>query len=117
MVAGRSTRWFHFVMGPNSRTMSTYWWDSLWTLPRAAWPVRATIGARSRNASATPVTRLVAPGPSVAMATAACPVRRPWTSAMKAAPCSWRVVMWRIRSVRDSASRTSIVSSPGTEKT
>src|SRR5688500_13149667 len=36
---------------------------------------------------------------------------------MKAAPCSWRVVTWRICSLRLSASRTSIVSSPGTEKT
>ena len=36
---------------------------------------------------------------------------------MNAAPCSWRVVMCRTVSVRDSASRMSIVSSPGTEKT
>src|SRR6478752_3300896 len=64
-----------------------------------------------------PVMRFVAPGPRVDMATAAWPVNRPWTSAMNAAPCSWRVVTWRIRSDRLSASRTSIVSSPGTEKT
>ena len=48
----------------------------------------ATIGARSRDASAMPVRRFVAPGPRVAMATAARPVRRPWTSALNAAPCS-----------------------------
>jgi hypothetical protein len=36
---------------------------------------------------------------------------------MKAAPCSWRVVTWRTVGRRDNASRTSIVSSPGTEKT
>src|SRR5258705_4566318 len=36
---------------------------------------------------------------------------------MNAAPCSWRVVMWRRAPCRLSASRTSIVSSPGTEKT
>src|SRR3954454_20690204 len=36
---------------------------------------------------------------------------------MNAAPCSWRVVTCWICVCRDSASRTSIVSSPGTEKT
>src|SRR5262245_35363551 len=36
---------------------------------------------------------------------------------MKAAPCSWRVVMWRTWPWPLSASRMSIVSSPGTEKT
>ena len=46
-------------------------------------------------ASATPVKRFVAPGPRVAKQTLALPVSRPWTSAMKAAPCSWRV--WRKR--------------------
>ena len=51
------------------------------------------------------------------MATAARPVRRPYTSAMNAAPCSWRVVTCRIDSERESDSRRSRVSSPGTEKT
>src|SRR5437763_16950426 len=36
---------------------------------------------------------------------------------MKAAPCSWRVVMWRTSARLPSASRMSIVSSPGTENT
>ena len=58
-----STRVFHFVTGSSIRTMSTTWWASLWSLDDAAWPVIATIGARSRNASATPVMRFVAPGP------------------------------------------------------
>ena len=44
-------------------------------------------------ASATPVTRLVAPGPRVAKQTPASPVNRPYTSAIKAAPCSCRVRM------------------------
>ncbi len=96
MALIRSTRVFHFVTGSIIRTMSTTWWASLWSLDDAAWPVIATIGARSRKASATPVTRFVAPGPSVPIATAARPVSRPWTSAMNAAPCSWRVVTWRI---------------------
>ncbi len=33
------------------------------------WPVMATIGTESRKALAIPVTRLVAPGPEVAMHT------------------------------------------------
>ena len=71
----RSTRVFHFVTGSSIRTMSTTWCASLWSLVEAAWPVMATIGARSRYASATPVMRLVAPGPRVAIATAARPVK------------------------------------------
>ena len=43
-----STRGFHFVTGSSMRTMSTNWWASLWSLSRPAWPVIATIGARSR---------------------------------------------------------------------
>ena len=117
IASTRSTRVFHFVTGASIWTISTTWWASLWSLSEEAWPVIATIGARSRYASAMPVTRFVAPGPSVPIATAARPVRRPWTSAMNAAPCSCRVVTWRTDSVRDSASRMSIVSSPGTEKT
>ena len=77
IASTRSTRVFHFVTGSNIRTMSTTWWASLWSLSELAWPVIATIGARSRKASAMPVMRFVAPGPSVAIATAARPVRRP----------------------------------------
>ena len=77
MASTRSTLVFHFVTGSIIRTMSTTWWASLWSLTLDACPVIATIGALSRKASATPVTRFVAPGPSVAIATAALPVRRP----------------------------------------
>ena len=41
------------------------WCDSLCIRSRSAWPVSATSGERSRNASATAVIRFVAPGPSV----------------------------------------------------
>ena len=88
IASTRSTRWFHFVIGRSMPTTSTSWCDSLWSDAVLTCPVSATIGARSRNASAMPVTRFVAPGPSVAIATAQRPVRRPYTSAMKAAPCS-----------------------------
>ena len=59
---------------------------------------------------------LDAPGPRVARHTPARPARRPQTSAMKAAPCSWRTATKRIDESR-SASFRSRVSSPGTPKT
>ena len=75
-------RTFHFVTGLNIETTSMCWWDSLCIRSRSAWPVSATSGERSRNASATPVSRLVAPGPSVPRQTPAPRVRRPYMSAM-----------------------------------
>ena len=51
--------------GGSIETTSMYWCDSLCIRSRSAWPVSATSGERSSNASATPVTRFVAPGPSV----------------------------------------------------
>ncbi len=77
MIAGSWTRAFHFVTGFIIRTTSMYWWLSLCISERLVCPVSATTGARSRNASASPVTRLVAPGPSVPRQTPAWPVRRP----------------------------------------
>mmetsp|Transcript_36610 Transcript_36610/g.91195 ORF Transcript_36610/g.91195 Transcript_36610/m.91195 type:complete len:204 (+) Transcript_36610:838-1449(+) len=55
-----------------------------------AWPVMATMGTESRCASASPVTRLVAPGPDVAMHTATRPVHLAYPSAANTSPCSWR---------------------------
>jgi hypothetical protein len=66
----------------NIETTSMCWWDSLCMRSRSACPVSATSGERSRNASATAVMRLVAPGPSVPRQTPARPVRRPYISAM-----------------------------------
>ena len=75
-------RTFHFVTGLNIETTSMCWCDSLCIRSRSACPVSATSGERSRNASATAVIRLVAPGPSVPRQTPACLVRRPYMSAM-----------------------------------
>ena len=76
------SRTFHFVTGRSIETTSMCWCDSLCIRSRSAWPVSATSGERSRNASATPVTRFVAPGPSVPRHTPALRVRRPYMSAM-----------------------------------
>src|SRR5215475_3513260 len=53
--------------------------------------VMAIIGERSRKAEPTPVARLVAPGPSVAMHSPGLPVMRPLTSAAKPAEPSCAV--------------------------
>ena len=82
MIRGLVSRAFHFVTGLNIETTSMYWWDSLCMRSRSPWPVSATSGERSRNASATPVIRFVAPGPSVPRQTPARWVSRPYMSAM-----------------------------------
>ena len=82
ITAGDCSRTFHFVTGLNIETTSMYWCDSLCMRSRSPWPVSATSGAWSRNASATAVTRLVAPGPSVPRQTPAVRVSRPYMSAM-----------------------------------
>ena len=51
-------------------------------------PVMATMGTESKRASASPVTRFVAPGPDVAMQTPTSPVTLPYPSAAKISPCS-----------------------------
>ena len=55
----------------------------------------ATMGTESMWASAIGVTRLVAPGPEVAMHTPTRPVAAAYPSAAWPAPCSWRTRMWR----------------------
>ena len=117
MISGSWMRAFHLVTGFIIRTTSMYWWLSLCISPRLVCPVRATTGARSRNASARPVTRLVAPGPSVPRHTPAWPVRRPYASAMNAAPCSCRTGTNATVEEWSSASFRSSVSSPGMPNT
>jgi len=115
MMDARAICACHFVTGLNSAITSMYWCDSLCIRSSEACPVMATSGTRSRFASATPVRRFVAPGPSVARQTPAFPVRRPYTSAMNAAPCSCRTRMTRIREPARESS-TSRFSSPGRAK-
>eukprot|EP00963_Diacronema_lutheri_P009943 scaffold938_cov334-Pavlova_lutheri.AAC.63 len=62
----------------------------------------ATIGTLSSMASASPVTRLVAPGPDVAMHTDTFPVHFAYPSAANISPCSclhriFRMVLERVR--------------------
>ena len=80
------------------------------------WAEMATRGVELVVASATPSSRLIAPGPSVAEQTPARPVSRPYVSAMNDAACSCRTSTYRIDD-RDSASTRWMFSSPGMPKT
>ena len=114
-VSARTIWRLRFVTGSNSVTRSRYWCDVMCMRSVPTWPVMQTSGAPSMFASATPVMRFVAPGPSVPRQTPARPVRRPYMSAMNAAPCSWRTVMNWMGESR-SASMISRFSSPGMPK-
>src|SRR5215831_5288292 len=79
------------VIGLNSA-----WWSIHIWMRRPSWSVLrlqviAIIGERSRKAPPTPVARLVAPGPNVAMQSPGAPVMRPVTSAAKPAEPSCAV--------------------------
>ena len=52
------------------------------------WPVIATIGTLSMNASEIAVRRFIAPGPLVTMQTPTLPVERAYPCAIKPPPCS-----------------------------
>ena len=64
------------VIGMVMPVMSTSWKESRPNSGTATLPVTATIGMESIYAVAMPVTRLVAPGPEVAMHTPTRPVAR-----------------------------------------
>ena len=76
-VSGFTTCLLRFVIGVNIVTRSRYWWDVRCIRSVPTWPVMAISGAPSVLASATPVTRLVAPGPKVARHTPAFPFNLP----------------------------------------
>ncbi len=75
--------------------MSASWKASVPMAALATCPVIATTGTESMCASASGVTRFVAPGPDVAMHTPTLPVADAYPSAAWPAPCSWRTRMWR----------------------
>ncbi len=74
MSAGSVTRKLCLVTGCVIPQMSASWKASVPIRPRVCWPVIATTGTESMFASARGVTRLVAPGPEVAMHTPTRPV-------------------------------------------
>ena len=73
MSSGSVTRKLCLVTGSVMPTMSASWNASVPISGAATWPVIATTGTESMLASASAVTRLVAPGPDVAMQTPTLP--------------------------------------------
>ena len=69
MSSARVTRKLCLVMGRVMPVMSISWKASVPRTLEETWPVMATMGMESSMAVARPVTRLVAPGPEVAMQT------------------------------------------------
>lgn len=84
---------------------------------RGTWPVMATIGTLSRRESAKPLTRLVAPGPEVAIQTPGTPEALAYPSAAKTPPCSWRGRTLRMILERVRAWWISMEAPPGYAKT
>src|SRR5207249_4460798 len=78
-------------------TMSVSWNASRPIMGRDTCPVIATTGELSMYAAASPVTRLVAPGPDVATHTPTRPLARAYPSAAWAAACSCRTMTSRPR--------------------
>ena len=74
MSAGSVTRKLCLVIGIVMPRMSASWKASVPIIAAPTCPVTATIGTESMWASASGVTRLVAPGPEVAMQTPTRPV-------------------------------------------
>jgi len=74
MSSGLVTRKLCLVIGIVIPEMSASWKPSVPIRAVDTWPVIATIGTESMYASASGVTRFVAPGPLVAMQTPVRPV-------------------------------------------
>ncbi len=74
ICAGSVTSSLCLVTGCVMPTVSASWKASVPMKPAATWPVMHTMGIESMFASAIGVTRLVAPGPDVTIATPARPV-------------------------------------------
>ncbi len=98
----------HLVMGFIRATWSISWKASMPRNTRGLDPPMAISGAQSVKAFATPVARLMAPGPEQPMATPGRRVTRVQACAARAAACSWRVSMARMPSLMQAASVSSM---------
>jgi hypothetical protein len=90
-------------MGSVMPVMSISWNASVPRTLEETWPVMQTMGIESSMAVAMPVTKFVAPGPEVAMATPTRPEARAYPSAMWAADCSWRTRTWWMGNLRSAS--------------
>src|SRR3954470_15117751 len=104
-------------MGMVMPQMSASWKASVPMALEETWPVIATIGTESMWASAIGVTRLVAPGPEVAMHTPTLPVACAYPVAAWPAPCSCRTSTCRTLVESSSGSYAGRMVPPGMPKT
>ncbi len=98
----------HLVIGFMIATWSISWKASMPRKTRGLDPPMATSGAQSVKALATPVARLMAPGPEQPMATPGRRVTRVQAWAASAAACSCRVSIARMPSLMQAASVSSM---------
>src|SRR5918997_63622 len=117
MSSGLVTRKLCLVIGIVMPRMSASWNASVPIEPLGTWPVIATTGTESMCASASGVTRLVAPGPDVAMQTPTLPVACAYPVAACPAPCSWRTSTWRTFVESSSGSYAGRIVPPGMPNT
>ena len=82
------------VTGLNMATRSKSWKASLFWWARSTPPTSETTGEWATYAAATPVSKLVAPGPLVTRQAPGVAVTRARPSAMNAAACSWRTLTY-----------------------
>ncbi len=116
MSAGSVTRKLCLVTGIVMPRMSASWKASVPIIAALTWPVMATIGTESMWASASGVTRFVAPGPEVAMQTPVRPVAAAYPWAAWPAPCSCRTRMCRMRCESIKGSYAGRIAPPGMPK-
>ena len=115
--AGSLTSMLCLVTGIVMPVMSASWKASVPISARVCWPVIATTGTESIWASASGVTRFVAPGPEVAMHTPTRPVACAYPVAACPAPCSWRTSTWRTFVESSSGSYAGRIVPPGIPNT
>jgi hypothetical protein len=105
----------NFVTGFIIATTSIIWNFACFDSLIGFWPVITRIGIAHNCAYATQVIRLVAPGPSVEIATPVLPVSLPYVAAINTAVCSFLVTISLIL-LCSSAANISRFSSHGTQK-
>lgn len=109
----RRIRRERLVTGANSAVSGRYWKSPSGSPSSGRCALIAIIGQRPRCACATPVIRLVAPGPRVEKQTPGLPVSRPSVAARNAATCSCRVTTTSTPAAESASVRASVCS-PGT---
>ncbi len=111
------TVWQKTATSAKSTSLSTSWKKSEPMSSRGTWPQMASTGAWDFLASYRPLSRWIAPGPTVPMQTARSSVSWACADAANAPASSWRTPIHSTRSSRRIASVTGLRASPTTPHT